>query len=60
MATGSVTFYDGISVLGVSTLSGGKAALTTVSLSSGIRSLKVFYSGDASYQASTSAPLSQG
>src|SRR5689334_7176866 len=63
-ATGTVTLYDGVAVLGVSKLSGGKvtlttATLTTTSLGIGIRSLQAFYSGDPSFQSSTSAALSQ-
>jgi uncharacterized protein (TIGR03437 family) len=54
-ATGNVTFYDGFAILGVSKLSGGQVALTTILPSSGVRSLKAFYGGDASYQPSTSA-----
>ena len=58
-ATGMVTLYDGVAVLGVGKLSGGKASLTTTSLGIGIRSLQAFYNGDPSYQSSTSAALSQ-
>lgn len=58
-ATGMVTLYDGVAVLGVGKLSGGKATLTTTSLGIGIRSLQAFYNGDPSYQSSTSAALSQ-
>jgi hypothetical protein len=58
-ATGKVTFYDGVSVLGVGTLSAGKTALTTALLPSGIRSLKAFYGGDTQNQSSASAALSQ-
>ncbi len=59
VATGKVTFYDGTSVLGVATLSGGQATLTTVLLPSGNRSLKAYYTGDATYAASTSATVAQ-
>ena len=53
-ATGAVTFYDGVQLLGAATISGGKATLTTISLAAGIRSLRAFYAGDSVYQASTS------
>ncbi|HYL72709.1 MAG TPA: FG-GAP-like repeat-containing protein [Bryobacteraceae bacterium] len=58
-ATGRITFYDGAAVVGIATLSSGKAALTTVGLSSGIRSLKAYYNGDATFQSSASTALSQ-
>jgi len=44
-ATGKVTFYDGVTVLGTRTLSGGQSALTTALLPSGAQSLKAFYAG---------------
>jgi uncharacterized repeat protein (TIGR01451 family) len=54
-ATGAVTFYDGTAVLGVGTVSGTQATLTTVMLPSGTRSLRAYYRGTASYAASSSA-----
>ncbi len=56
-ATGSVTFYDGVTMLGVSKLLGGQAGLTTILPGSGVRSLKALYGGDSSYQPSPSAIL---
>ena len=58
-ATGAVTFYDGVSMLGIARLNTGTAALKTILLTCGTHSLTAFYTGDVSYQASTSAPLSQ-
>jgi hypothetical protein len=58
-ATGKVTFFDGVSLLGVGTVSSGVATLTTKLLPAGIRSLKALYSGDSIYMSSTSAMLSQ-
>ncbi len=58
-ATGKVTFYDGVTVLGIGTLSGGQATLTTGLLSSGSRSLKAYYGGDANFAASASAMVVQ-
>ena len=58
-ATGRVTFYDGVTVLGVGTLAGGQATLTTYLLPAGTRSLRAYYSGDAGYAAAESAPLPQ-
>jgi hypothetical protein len=59
IATGSITWYDGVAVLGTARLVGGQAALATSLLGSGQRSLKAFYNGDATFQQSTSMPLSQ-
>ena len=58
-ATGSVTFYDGTTVLESSPLVGGQATLTTALLPSGMGSLKAYYSGDTNYAPSTSAVVSQ-
>src|SRR5690349_4738413 len=58
-ATGKVTFYDGASVLGVASLTAGQAAVTTVLLPAGTRSLRAHYSGDSTYAASNSSPVSQ-
>ena len=58
-ATGKVTFYDGVTILGIGTISGTEAATTTVMLASGSRSLRAYYGGDATYASSSSAPLPQ-
>ncbi len=58
-ATGTVTFYDDVTVLGAAALSSGQTTVTTVLLPSGSRSLKAYYSGDATYVASTSATVAQ-
>src|SRR5579872_2107318 len=49
-ATGKVTFYDGASVLGIATVTGGHANLTTSLLPSGLHALRAHYSGDATYR----------
>jgi uncharacterized repeat protein (TIGR01451 family) len=54
-ATGKVTFYDGVTVLGIGTLSGGQANLSTVMLPSGNRTLRAYYQGDSTYAPSVSA-----
>ncbi len=54
-ATGKVTFYDGTTILGISTISGTQAVLDTVLLPSGNRSLRAYYSGDGVYAPSSSA-----
>jgi hypothetical protein len=58
-ATGKVTFYDGTTVLGTSTLSGNHAALTTVLLPAGARSLHAHYLGDSNYLPSNSIVVMQ-
>ncbi len=58
-ATGKATFYDGTTVLGVATLSGGSAHLTTTALGAGARSLWAHYQGDSADAASTSALVPQ-
>ena len=58
-ATGKVTFYDGTTVLGTSTLSGSQATFTTVLLPAGARSLHAHYFGDSSYAPSNSSIVSE-
>ena len=58
-ATGKVTFYDGVNVIGITPLSAGSASLSTVMLPAGSRTLKAYYSGDASYAPATSLPEAQ-
>jgi uncharacterized protein (TIGR03437 family) len=53
-AAGSVTFYDGASVLGTAALLGGQASITTNSLPSGLRSIRAYYGGSAAHSPSTS------
>ena len=58
-ATGKVTFYDGVTVLGTRTLAGGQASLTTRLLPSGVLSLKAYYAGEATSAASVSPVIAQ-
>jgi large repetitive protein len=58
-ATGSVSFYDGSTLLGSGTLSGGVASFSTSSLARGTHSIKAVYGGDANVNGATSAVLSQ-
>jgi uncharacterized protein (TIGR03437 family) len=58
-ATGSVTFYDGQSVLETEPLAAGKATLKTTLLASGKREIRAFYGGDSSHLPSVSAALPQ-
>lgn len=55
---GTITFTDGSVTLGTATLSGGTACLNTTSLALGTHSITASYSGDGSFNPSTSAPLS--
>ena len=58
-ATGTVTFFDGVNLLGTSTVLSGHATLATTLLPSGVRSLTAYYAGDGSHAASRSAFLPQ-
>ena len=57
-ATGRVTFYDGVTMLGAKPLVSGAASLSTILLPAGTRQLKAYYAGDASNAAATSNVLS--
>lgn len=57
--TGTVTFMDGTSTLGVGSLSNGKASLKSSTLASGSHSIVIVYGGDTHFAASTSPILSQ-
>ncbi len=45
VASGTVTFYDGVAILGTSSVSNGAATLVTRRIPSGTRTLKAYYSG---------------
>jgi len=57
--TGTVSFYDGASLLGSGSLSNGVATFSTSTLSAGAHSLTASYGGDANNAPSTSAAVSQ-
>jgi hypothetical protein len=57
--TGTVTFFNGTTQLGVATLSAGKASLKPVTLQLGNRSITATYSGSASFSPSTSPVFTQ-
>jgi autotransporter-associated beta strand protein len=58
--TGSVSFFDGATLLGTSPLDGsGTAALTTTSLSVGTQPITAVYSGDGNFLGDTSPVLMQ-
>ncbi|MBW4028227.1 MAG: hypothetical protein HIU93_12615 [Acidobacteria bacterium] len=54
-ATGSVSYYDGTSLLGSATLSAGTATFAATGLASGTHSIKAVYAGDSNFNPSTSA-----
>jgi uncharacterized repeat protein (TIGR03803 family) len=51
--TGTVTFYDGTTLLKTVTLSGGKAKCTTSKLTSGVHSIKATYNGSTDFTGSS-------
>ncbi len=55
VATGSVTFYVGNTVLGTSALTGGVATLTTQALPVGVDTVTAVYPGDPNFASATSA-----
>ncbi|HEY6196178.1 MAG TPA: Ig-like domain repeat protein [Candidatus Eisenbacteria bacterium] len=57
--TGSVQFFDGVTSLGIASLSGGTASLNTSALAVGTHSLTAVYAGDGSFTGSTSSAVSQ-
>ncbi|KUN75600.1 hypothetical protein AQJ66_35610 [Streptomyces bungoensis] len=57
--TGTVSFFDGATLLGTASLSGGVASLTTSSLSGGSHTLTATYGGSVNYNGSTSPVVTQ-
>jgi hypothetical protein len=57
--TGTVTFNDGGISIGSGTLSGGRAAFATSSLSAGTHTITVSYSGDSNFTGSLSSSIAQ-
>jgi len=58
-ATGRVTFYDGVTVLGTAKLAGGTGALSTILPAAGIRTIEARYAGSTVYAASTAPSFAQ-
>lgn len=58
-ATGTVTFKEGATTLGTSTLSGTTATFTTAFYSVGTHAVTAQYNGDANYLGSTSSAANQ-
>jgi hypothetical protein len=57
--TGTVTFKDGATSIGTGTVSGGEATFATSALAAGTHSITAEYNGNADFNASTSAAVSQ-
>jgi large repetitive protein len=57
--TGTVSFFDGETLLGSGTLSGGEASLSTTSLSLGAHSIEAVYAGNGDFNGSTSSTAGQ-
>jgi hypothetical protein len=55
--TGTVTFMNGSTTLGMGTLSGGDATFSTAGLPVGTASITAIYSGDSNFSSTTSTPL---
>src|SRR5689334_11781905 len=55
-ASGKVTFYDGVTVLGTTQLNNGSATFTTSLLATGRRSLWAYYAGNATFAPDSSMP----
>jgi len=58
-ATGEITFYDGVTVLGTASVSAGHAGLSVALNVTGARQLYAHYSGDADFAGSTSTIVIQ-
>lgn len=58
--TGTVTFFDGTTKLGTSSLNAsGEATFTTSTLTLGTHNITATYNGDSNFEPSTSSPVSQ-
>jgi len=57
--TGTVAFYDGATLLGTATLSGGMVQFVTTTLTAGSHTLTAVYEGDPVFQGSTSAAVTE-
>jgi hypothetical protein len=57
--TGTVTFYDGATLLASTPIISGQATITTATLTVGAHSLTAVYSGNVIYSPSTSLPFTE-
>ena len=58
-ATGTISFYEGTTLLGTGPVSNGTASIATTSLAPGTHLITAVYSGDASYTMATATGLSE-
>ena len=58
-STGKITFFDGVSIIGIKPVSGGIASLSTVLLSAGVHSLTAYYRDDSTSTTGLSSVLTQ-
>jgi uncharacterized protein (TIGR03437 family) len=58
-ATGQASFYDGTTMIGVGTLTGGFATLNINNLAAGLHNLSVYYGGDGNWTNATSVFVAQ-
>ena len=59
LATGTVNYYDGTTLIGTATISRGVATLKLSTLAKGTYSIHAIYVGDTTHQGSTSATITQ-
>jgi len=57
--TGTVSFYDGTTLLGTSSITAGVAMLSTAAFPIGVSSVTAVYSGDTDFAGSTSSGVSE-
>jgi hypothetical protein len=58
-ATGSITFFDGVTSLGTVAVSSGQASVAVSTFSTGTHNITAAYTGDTNYNNATSSPLGQ-
>jgi hypothetical protein len=59
VATGTVNYYDGKTLIGAATIVNGVATFRLSSLARGTHNIYAVYSGDATHQGSTSSTITQ-
>jgi hypothetical protein len=57
--TGSISFYNGATLLGSGTIASGSVSISNSTLPAGSDSITAVYSGDANFNPHTSAPITQ-
>ena len=58
-ATGTISFYEGTTLLGTGPVNNGTASITTTSLTPGTHLITAVYSGDANYAMATATGLTE-